>query len=621
MINLDEVGAHVFQGANQRWQVRFGIYLPGITFDKGYRLKVRVIHERDQLVRGIEPRDFDLFWHNGSALDLWDVTVDLDPVAGSHFGQPGKYLYRYQLLRGETVVALWFSDPFGRETGLGTLSAFTHDPNATPFVWTNDAFQPPEVDDMVVYELHVGEFNVNFDGLIAQLDYLRDLGVNTLELMPVTNVKEEIEWGYTPLGFFAADDRFGGATGLRHLVDACHGKGIAVIVDAVYAHAHPQYPYNLVYDATGEPNPMMGWFEGEFFEQPGMDYRKEFTRDYFLAVNRYWLEQYHVDGFRYDYVPGMYDGPAGQGYARLVYETYRLSQTMPRFQAPNGRSRIVQCAEHLPDARGIISQTYSNTCWQNGLLDRAIEVAYGGSLTALAHQLDPHLIGYVSEYRNPGAGDVFPVAPFQYFESHDHSRFISRIAPGPIRDLLGQPLGDRSQFYRLQPYVIALYTAKGIPMLWHGQEFGENWSVPSWGIGRNLYTRPLHWEYFYDSWGRALIRLYRIMGRLRRTLRCLNSRGGFFYFDEESHRRQGVIAFQRHTGPTAGESEQHVLVFLNFSGQNAEAWVPFPRAGRWEEQIDKNDNPRAAIDIDQAGAWRPVSVPSNYGCLYLLTSA
>jgi 1,4-alpha-glucan branching enzyme len=149
-------------------------------------------------------------------------------------------------------------------------------------------------------------------------------------------------------------------------------------------------------------------------------------------------------------------------------------------------------------------------------------------------------------------------------------------------------------------------------MLWHGQEFGENWSVPHWGIGRNLYSRPLHWEYFYDSWGRALIRLYRIMGQLRSTLRCLNSRGAFFYFDEESHRRQGVIAFERHAG------EQYALVFLNFSGQNAEVWVPFPQAGRWEEQIDKNDNPKPPVDVTQPGQWRPVVVPSNYGCLYAL---
>jgi len=135
--------------------------------------------------------------------------------------------------------------------------------------------------------------------------------------------------GETPRGYpayYNPDDRYGGPDGLKTLVDACHARGIAVVLDAVYAHAHPEFAYNLVYDVTGEPNPMMGVFAGEFFNHPGTDYRKEFTRDYFRTANSCWLQEYHVDGFRYDYVPGMYDGPLGDGYARLVFDTYRLSQ-------------------------------------------------------------------------------------------------------------------------------------------------------------------------------------------------------------------------------------------------------------------------------------------------------
>ncbi|MGH9694094.1 MAG: hypothetical protein ACRD5Z_08140, partial [Bryobacteraceae bacterium] len=91
---------------------------------------------------------------------------------------------------------------------------------------------------------------------------------------------------------------------------------------------------------------------------PGTDYTKEFTRDYFFQLNQYWLREYHIDGFRYDYVPGMYDGPIGQGYANLVYRTYQDSKALAKFDAGNGRSKIIQCAEHLPDPAGIMSQTY-----------------------------------------------------------------------------------------------------------------------------------------------------------------------------------------------------------------------------------------------------------------------
>jgi 1,4-alpha-glucan branching enzyme len=613
MINLNEVGAEPSQDAAGNWQVHLGIYLPGITFNKGYRLSVRIIHEADQFIRGIEPKDFWMSWVNGSALDLWQATIPLVVDPASHFGQDGRYLYRYQLQRADgSEVAFWFADPFGFDAGIGTLSAFTK--NAPPFAWTDAAFRPPEVDEMVVYELNVREFNRDFQGVVDQLDYLHDLGVNTIELMPVTNVKEDVEWGYTPLNFYSPDDRLGGRDGLKQLVNACHRKGIAVIADAVYAHAHPEFAYNLVYETSGEPNPMMGYFAGEFFSRPGTDYSKGFTRDFFFQLNRYWLREYHVDGFRYDYVPGFYDGPAGVGYANLVFNTYQDSKTLPKFQGPNNRSLIIQCAENLPDPQGIVSQTYSNCTWQNALLDEADGMARGGYATErLAHRLDPEFSGYPSEYRNPPASDAFPVAPFQYFESHDHRRFINEFGEVGLRDLLGEAYGDRGRFFKVQPFIIALYTGKGIPMLWNGQEFGENWGLPNSGIGRNLFERPLHWEYFYDRAGKSLVRLCRILGTLRRNHRALRSRGFFFYYFDQAHLAKRVLAYRRRADAVGGQPDEDLLVVLNFSDSDAEVWLQFPVPGQWGEQIDGT---RPPVQIRQNNQWSSVIVPSNYGCVY-----
>jgi 1,4-alpha-glucan branching enzyme len=618
MINLTEVGAHPQQDAAGNWHVKVGIYLPGITFDKGYRLKVRIINELDQFIRGIEPKEFWMNWRGGSALDLWEASVALAPeTPPNHFGQEGRYLYRYQLLLADgRPVTFWFSDPFARATGLGTLSAFTIDSNAQPFAWTDAGFSPFEVDEMVVYEVNVREFNQDFDGLITQLDYIHSLGVNTLELMPVSNVKEVVEWGYTPVDYFAPDERLGGALGMKRLVNACHAKGIAVIVDAVYAHTHPEFPYLLVYNTSGEVNPMMGRFEGEFFSDwPGTDYRKPFTRDYFFQLNQYWLREYHVDGFRYDYVPGMYDGPMGQGYADLVYRTYQDSKTLPRFQTASGRSKIIQCAEHLPDAAGILSKTYSNCAWQNELLDRAREMARGGYVTErLAHQLDPEFLGYPAEHT--AGGDTFPVGPFQYIESHDHSRFINQFGTLSLRDLLGERYGNRDRYYKMQPYVIALYTGKGIPMLWQGQEFAENWGIPGGGLGRNLFERPLHWEFFYDAGGKDLVRLHRIMGQLRRSHRALRSQGYFFYYPDQAHLQKSVIAFRRDAQAEGALHAESLITFLNFSDTDAEIWIPFPSPGRWIEQIDGN---RPSVQIWQHDQWSSVIVPSNYGGIYKRT--
>ena len=620
MIDLSEVGAYPTLKPNGEWQVRIGIYLPEITPEKGYVLKARIIHEADQFVRSIPAQAFDLAPVPGSPLGLWRATIDLTPEAGTHFGQTGRHLYRFQLLRDGGPVVFWFSDPFGRESATGNLSAFAMDPAAVPFPWTDAAYRTPHLDDLVVYELHVGEFNRTFDGVVTQLDYLAGLGVNALELMPFTNVKETAEWGYTPLSYFAPDERFGGPAGLRRLVDACHARGIAVILDAVYAHAHPEFAYNLVYNATGEPNPMMGPFQGEFFpDLPGTDYAKAFTRDYFLTLNRYWLEEYHLDGFRYDYVPGMFDGGVGTGYAALTYHTYQISKPIPRFQDPAGFSRIIQCAEHLPEPQRILTETYSNCCWQNGLMDKVANSAYWGYADpALALLLDPQLQGYPQTYANPGTGETFPVAPFQYLESHDNPRLLARIAPSGLRDLIGEPWGDRSQFYRLQPYVIALYVGKGIPMLWQGQEIGENWGMAPWGLGRNLFERPVRWEYFYDPYGQALVRLHRIMGSLRRSLRALGSRTGFYYYNDPAHYGQGIIVIRREA-PAAGiQPKQTLMAFINVSGAERRVWVPFPEQGTWVEQIDKAEsNPRPDISVAFDGEWHEVPVPSHYGCIYL----
>jgi hypothetical protein len=171
MINLSEVGAHPTVGDAGRLQVRFGIYLPGITFAKGYELTVRVIHERDQFTPEIPPKAFFLFCHDDHEYDLWETTIVLtdhkDPL--SSFGEAGCYLYRYHLRRNGRVVTEWITDPFARATGAGELSAFTISEDQAPFNWTDDDFKVPELDDLVVYELQVEEFNSTFQGLGERL--------------------------------------------------------------------------------------------------------------------------------------------------------------------------------------------------------------------------------------------------------------------------------------------------------------------------------------------------------------------------------------------------------------------------------------------------------------------
>lgn len=269
MIDPNEVGAFSSTDASGNFHVRLGIYLPGIHSSDGFEVISKIIHIKDRFDPRIPTKDFPLIWTEGHALDLWTADLQIEASGGTHFGQEGTYLYRYELWwtpRGGSrqLLTRWFTDPFARATEIGELSAFMVPPGPD-FKWTDASYKTPELDDLVVYELQVEEFNDTFDGVLERLSYLQSLGINCLELMPVTSVKLDFDWGYGPLHYFAPNARFGGSDGLKRLVDACHASNMAVILDVVYQHVDPMFPYKLVYDAVqtaagvpGVISPMIG---------------------------------------------------------------------------------------------------------------------------------------------------------------------------------------------------------------------------------------------------------------------------------------------------------------------------------------------------------------------------
>jgi 1,4-alpha-glucan branching enzyme len=632
MINLSEVGAFPSLDASGNFTVRFGLYLPGIHATDGFSVVVRIIHKDDRFNPLVPTTNFPLDWVNGHPLDLWSTSMSITAAAApSHFGKEGFYLYRFQLLwaapgSGATpqVLVFWFTDPFARATEIGQLSAFTLTRNPSVFPWSDANYKTSELDDLVVYELQVEQFNDTFDGVIDRLEYLQSLGVNCLELMPVTSVKLDFDWGYGPLHYFAPNARFGGADGLKRLVDACHAANIAVLLDVVYQHVDPSFPYKLVYDAANNepgtphtPNPMIG-ADGSF--GPQSDFSKPFTQDYFAAANRMWLDEYHVDGFRYDEVSDFYFSPTDTAYAKLSYDTYQHSLGISRFERdPASYSRIIQCAEALSNARDVLRNTYTSAVWQNELLGKAEDMVRWNYVdTNFAHLLDTGFSGYpdTKTVNNVAGAPVdMPVAPFQYLETHDHSQLI--VFAGTQGNGFFPP-GDRSRYYKLQPYAIALYTLEGVPMLWQGQEFADNYNLPEKGSARVGLRRDTHWEFFYDEFGLPLVRLYRRLGLLRRTCPALRSRDSYFYY-LQSLQGTELIAYHRHAAATATTPEQFVMVLLNFADSAGTITLPFPKAGTWKEMIDADLRVQTfAIPAD--GASQSVVVPANYGYAFLWPS-
>jgi maltooligosyltrehalose trehalohydrolase len=625
MINVSEVGATATLLPGGTLGVNFGIYLPGITSAENYRVIVRIIHREDRFNPDIPPQNFDLTHQAAHPLGLWSASVTLGPVAGTNFGNPGVYLYRYQLLQQQggtdRVVTMWFTDPFARSTDIGELSAFTTVGVEPPFVWGDAGYRTPALDEFIAYELHVEEFNDTFEGVVERLDYLQSLGVNLLELMPVTSVKLDFDWGYGPLHYFAPNARWGGAAGLKNLVNECHKRGMAVILDVVYQHTDGSFPYKLVYADANKTSPMIG-SDGSF--GPQVDFSKTFAQEYFAAANTYWLDEFHVDGFRYDEVTDLYTSPTDTAYAKLAFNTYKESLAITRFQCPEGYSRLIQVAEALGKAKEVLRETFTNAAWQDDLLNKAEDMAQWTYVNDdFAHILDPTFQGYPSTKRvvdSAGAAVDMPVAPFQYVETHDHSQLISFV--GVTRDNPDDvPFGDRSKFYKLQPYAIALLTCQGVPMLWQGQEFVESWTLPPSGRRRISFRRDVHWEYFYDVPGLTLVNLYRRLGQLRRKHRSLRSRESF-YFNQQSNVAAKTIAYRRHAAAEGPLAEETALVFLNFSNADCQLTVPFSQAGRYREVLDdasriSRGGSSLEIVIAHPGDTATINVPSNYGAIFV----
>ena len=614
LLPLDRLGAREVADG----QLHFGVLLPWVSAADGNRLWLKIIHEDDQFLQDVPPTRIELHHSVDPTYgDYWSASVDLGavagPGAGSHWGQPGRYVYRYALERPDLPGEIdWVIDPYAREFGVGKLSAITV--GYQPHVWgANEAgWRVPALDDLVMYELMINEFGGSVDGTIDRLPYLADLGVNCIEVMPVSNVSNTIDWGFLPIGYFGVDERLGNRKHLQRLVEAAHELGVAVILDVVYGHTSSDFAYSSLYRRLNyRENPFMGAFAKDYFGE-STDFRRELTRDFFFTVNHHLLSAYHADGFRYDCVPNYWDGAIGEGYANLTYSTYQYVKERrgtgthwDRFFTDSGEVNLIQCAEQLEGPVEILDQTYSNCTWQNETLGAAQGAARGSAdgLTNLGFRLG--LMGYPSS--RTVEDDTIPKTALQYVENHDHSRFVCNFGTTAAdNDLLREGIRDR--WYKVQPYLIALLTGRGIPMLWQGQELGENYFVPDSGFGRVALFRPVRWDYFYDPIGRSAISLLRKLLTLRQQLPQLRQGEHYFHNDRSRYQDRGVLMFSRRRG------DDLTVVALNFGDSDQTVPFTFDRDGKYREELHGHDLTDVA-----AGQEKWLTIPSNYGRIWTRT--
>ena len=667
MFNISEVGPLVTGN-----QVEFQLFLPNVN-PTDFEVNVYIINRSQQFDRTVPAQKVSL---SATALapippgnerwgelpkGLWKVNVRLD--------KDETYIYRYEIVgpskkdADKQVRSLYFTDPYARETADGVFSV-VRVRDAPPPMTDPATYRVPELKDAVIYELNVDEFANDFYGIIDRLPYLESLGVNVLELMPITSIAEPSRWGYMPIFYFAPEERFGGAEGFRALVQACHESGIAVILDMVYAHADFMFPYQVGYDPFFDlwkqhqyedagtlhrsPNPMSSAYSNFGHKN---DFRMKSVQEFFAAVNQFWLDEYHVDGFRYDHVNGYLDkapseNPDGSvswyshenrpnfvSLQNLSNATYKHSKSITRFQNIDGSSRIIQIAEDLGESSyqlGTSSKSAINGCWEKRLHDVAKIMAKDNTLSSdLGKEL--LLIGdrwdnldYSGEKKVDG--DTIPALPVQYLESHDESRLMYIITSGKEWDDTGgfnyQHGLHNQKWWKLQPYAIALMTSVGLPMLWAGQEFGENYGLPSSGYGRVRGARPLHWDYFYSPKSSVeggtvlpLTRLYRILGDIRQARPALKSDRHHCRLEVE-HLGRKIIVYRRWQGADV------VLVAINFYEKDQNINIPFGQVGIWTDILKLaygETDAHTTMNVLSNSDAVEVSIPSSFGRLYHFT--
>lgn len=485
--------------------------------------------------------------------------------------------YKYIIDTGKEK--LFRNDPYAKEVTNSNGNSLVIDPN---FEWTDHDFEMPAWNELVIYEMHVGTFNVKEDGepgtfysVKERLGYLKALGVNAIEIMPATEFPGGFSWGYNPSHPFAIEQNYGGVKGFKELVNAAHEAGIAVILDVVYNHFGPDDLDLWQFDGWSENGCGGIYFYQDWRAQTPWghtrpDYGRKEVRQYIRDNALMWLEEYHVDGLRTDaisFIRNVHgkeqpEGDLPDGWTLMQWINEEVRQRFPH---------KITIAEDLQNNEWITKTTGEggegfSTQWDPGFTFNVRDVLkVPDDASRDLHHIE-HAIMHCFN------GDAFQRVI--YTESHDDvangkTRVPDEIAPDDAQNWFAK---KRS----ILGAVLTL-TCAGIPMIFQGQEFVESGSFSD--------TQPLDWSKFSEFKGIA--RLYRDCIRLRRnadgvTKGLTGQHTRIIHMNHEDK----VVAFHRWN---EGGYKDSVVVIINFADkEHTDYVIAVPEEGQWKVRFNSD---------------------------------
>ena len=497
--------------------------------------------------------DFNEWALNGSSLmndtgdgeTFWLELTDLNP------GEDYRYQYhifpddiRVADAYAEVILDKW-NDPWIPESTYpnippypgnltsGPVSVFT--PGQQAFDWSDADFVRPDQENLVIYELLVRDFSEErtLKFIEDSLDYLQNLGVQALELMPVNEFNGNDSWGYNPTFYFAVDKAYGTKDDLKSLVDACHERGIAVILDVVYNHADQPNPFITMYWEDGIVLPYNPWFNSSaphtfqwFYD---WNHGSEYTREFVKRNLKFWVDEFHIDGFRWDFSQGIIQQQgvdAGYSQQRIDWLKEYGDHVW------NDDPSVYMILEHWCDYNEEVA--LANYNGQNGN-------AAGFMLWANAtHNYQEASMGYSdnnlswANFESHNFEDRHAVA---YAESHDEERLMYK----------NFEFGNSTGNYDASDEVIALRRQQltmafnvlmpGPRMLWQFQELGYDYSINTCTNGITIsdecriVAKPVRWDYYEDNERRHLHDVTGAFGRLKRDYPAFGTSATSFNVD------------------------------------------------------------------------------------------
>ncbi len=542
----------------------------GTTISKDGRITFRFFAPGKDAVHLIG--SFNDFDHEADPLEsdgdgVWSISKSLDS---------GEHEYRF-VVDGQTVVG----DPYATEVrfptddkqGLAILRV-----GGDGYAWRHDDWQAPAYRDLIIYEINLTDFvpeaepGEAFAAATDRLDYLVDLGMNAVELMPVF-ARPGPGWGYDPTHLFAVHPRFGALDDLRRFVDTCHAKGIAVILDIVLSHTGPDHAFAQLWSLEDSPFYSEPLTEDEQeFGLPSFDYRSDHTWRFVRDVLRYWIDAAHIDGYRLDYLklPGIENGDATSGLADLIRDV---------------RENRHVIGEHIPEDPGEVNASGLSGAWHKRFTHAIRSLLLHADLHGFSYDDLPAAAG-VLDHADQGYDG--PTQMVNYLETHDENRLLEHLQNEGVEPELAAHLSALS--------ASILFTAPGIPLIYHGQEWGED-------TQRDEQSNPIHWDRLEQDPGRGLHEHYRKLIRLRRDHPALRANG--FTIDLADNDAKTLVYHRWN-----GEGDV-VLVAANFSDERRTVDVAPPSEhGAYHDviadrSIQSGDRLTIELDARQAAVLIP----------------